>query len=193
MLTRLEKKILNFVGAYLREHDGVAPTLAEIGEGCGIASVGTIHRYVAAIEKKGFLDRSRNGWRTLLAPNELPFLGRIVAGSPVEAIAQSESIDLAAILVQPDCFVLQVNGDSMIDGGILDGDLAVIRQSETARNGEIVAVLVDGCEATLKEIRFDKNSDAIQLIPHNKGMTPMVYRSDQIKVQGILSGIVRTF
>lgn len=193
MLTRLEKRILAFVGNYLRQNDGDAPTLAEIGDACGISSVGTVHRYVSSIESKGLLKRSRDGWRTLQAPNELPFLGKIVAGTPLEAIAQAESVDLAAMLIQPDCFVLEVQGDSMIDAGIFDGDLAVIRQAETANNGEIIVALVDECVATLKEIRFDERSGAIRLIPHNKEMLEMQYQPEQVRIQGVLSGIVRTF
>lgn len=193
VLTRLEKKILAFLGDYLRKNDGESPTLAEIGDACGISSVGTVHRYVSSIESKGLLERSRDGWRTRLAPSELPFLGRIVAGTPFEAIAQAESVDLAAMLIQPDCFVLEVHGHSMIDAGILEGDLAVIRRAETANEGEIVVALVDESDATLKEIRFDRSSGAVRLIPHNKEMSEMHYQPEQVKIQGVLSGIVRKF
>ena len=192
MLTELEKKILNFVGEYLRENEGRSPTLSEIGEGCRVKSVGTIHRYISSIENKGFLEKARSGWRTLLAPNELPFKGVIAAGKPIEAVEQNESIDLMALLVQPDCFLLRIKGDSMIDKGILDGDLVVIRHAETARNGQIVVALVDDMDASLKEIRYFQNGK-IKLIPHNKSMEPMVYAPKQIRIQGILSSVIRTY
>lgn len=192
MLTGLEKKILNFIGDYLRENEGRSPTLSEVGEGCGISSVGTIHRYVRSLEKKQFLGKSRSGWRMLSPPNALPFLGIIAAGRPIEAIEQNESIDLFALLVQPDCFLLRIKGDSMIDKGILDGDLVVIRRAETACDGQIVVALVDGVDASLKEIRYFK-SGKIKLIPHNKSMEPMVYTPEQIRIQGILSSVIRTY
>jgi len=192
MLTGLEKKILNFIGDYLRENEGRSPTLSEVGEGCGISSVGTIHRYVRSLEKKQFLGKARSGWRMLSPPNALPFLGTIAAGRPIEAIEQDESIDLFALLVQPDCFLLRIKGDSMIDKGILDGDLVVIRRAETACDGQIVVALVDGVDASLKEIRYFK-SGKIKLIPHNKSMEPMVYTPEQIRIQGILSSVIRTY
>jgi len=192
MLTGLEKKMLNFIGDYLRENEGRSPTLSEVGEGCGISSVGTIHRYVRSLEKKQFLGKSRSGWRMLSPPNALPFLGIIAAGRPIEAIEQNESIDLFALLVQPDCFLLRIKGDSMIDKGILDGDLVVIRRAETACDGQIVVALVDGVDASLKEIRYFK-SGKIKLIPHNKSMEPMVYTPEQIRIQGILSSVIRTY
>lgn len=191
MLTELEQKILNFIGDYLRENAGQAPTLSEIGEGCGVNSVGTIHRYVSSIEKKGFLDKARKGWRTRLSPNELPFLGKIAAGKPIEAIEQSESIDLVNLLIQPDCFVLNVTGDSMIDRGIFDGDLVIIKSSQTANNGEIVVALVDG-EATLKRFEKIDNGRCVKLIPYNKNLESKTYEADRVQVQGILCSVIRT-
>lgn len=193
MLTELERKILNFIGEYLRENEGRAPTLAEIGEGCGIKSVGTIHRYVSSIESKGFLEKARSGWRTLLAPHELPFKGIIAAGKPIEAIEQDESIDLPALLIQPDCFVLRIEGCSMIDKGILDGDLVVIKSAQTAHNGQIVVALVDGENASLKEFQKIDGGRKIKLIPHNKNLDPQLYEAERVKIQGILSSVVRTY
>lgn len=193
MLTALEKKILNFIGEYLRENEGRSPTLSEIGEGCGLKSVGTIHRYIASIENKGFLEKARSGWRTLLAPNELPFKGVIAAGKPIEAIEQNESIDLAALLVQPDCFLLRIEGDSMIESGILDGDLVVIKPAQTAHNGQIVVAIVDNENASLKEIQKIDGGRRIKLIPHNSDMEPQLYEAERVKIQGILSSVVRTY
>ena len=192
MLTNLEKKILHFIGEHLREHNGRAPTLSEIGKGCGIKSVGTVHRYVASIETKGFLDKSRSGWRTLQSPNELPFKGIIAAGRPIEAVEQNESIDLPSLLIQPDCFLLQIKGDSMINSGILDGDLVVIKPADTADNGQIVVALVDNENASLKEFK-KTTSGKIKLIPHNDEMEPQIYDATRVQIQGILVSVVRTY
>jgi len=193
VLTGLEKKILAYIGEYLRENDGRSPTLSEIGQGCGINSVGTIHRYISSIEKKGFLEKARSGWRTLLAPNELPFQGIIAAGGPIEAIERNESVDIAALLVQPDCFVLQVKGDSMIDKGILHGDMVVIKSAQTARDGQIVVALIDNEDASLKEFKKINNGRRIKLIPHNKKMDAQIYDADRVQIQGILSSVIRTY
>jgi len=189
MLTELERRMLNFIGDYLRENDGRSPTLAEIGEACGVNSVGTVHRYLKSIEDKGLLNRSGSGWRTRLAPTELPFCGKIAAGRPILAIDQAESIDLLALIVQPDCFVLRVEGDSMKDRGILDGDLVVIKSTQTARNGEIVVAMVDS-EATLKEFR--KSGRRIELVPHNKAYRTQVFDADAVEIQGVLTRVIRT-
>jgi repressor LexA len=191
VLTSLEQRMLTFIGEHLRENVGESPTLAEIGEGCGVSSVGTVHRYLKSLEAKGYLDRARSGWRTLLAPNELPYCGKVAAGRPIEAIDQAESIDLTSILVQPDCFVLRVVGDSMIDRGILDGDLVIVKSAQTARDGEIVVALVDNA-ATLKEFRKAAGGRQIMLIPHNRSLPTLVLNADAVEIQGILTAVVRT-
>lgn len=192
MLTDLETRILSFIGEYLRENAGRSPTLSEIGEGCGVRSVGTIHRYLSSIEDKGFLEKARKGWRTRLAPNELPFRGKIAAGRPIEAIEQAESVDLAALLLQPDCFVLRIEGDSMIELGILDGDLVVIKPAQSARNGQIVVALVEN-EATLKEFQRIDGGRRVKLIPHNRDLEPQIHEADEVQIQGILSSVIRTY
>lgn len=192
MLTELEQRILNFIGEYLRENEGRSPTLMEIGEGCGVSSVGTIHRYVSSIESKGFLDKRSKGWRTRLAPNQLPFRGKIAAGKPIEAIEDAESIDVGALVLQPDCFVLRVEGESMCDSGILDGDLVVIKPASTAKNGQIVVALVDN-EATLKEFKRIDGGRRIELIPHNKKLRSQSFASDEVEIQGILQTVVRSY
>lgn len=192
MLTGLEDRILRFIGNYLRDNGGESPTLAEIGEGCGISSVGTVHRYVASIEKKGYLEKARAGWRTLVAPTALPYRGVIVAGQPLEAVEQEETMDLMDLLIQPDCFLLHVKGESMISAGILDGDLVVVRRAETARDGDIVVALVDSNDASLKEMRHLAGG-RIKLIPHNDGMAPIVYRAEQVSIQGVLRSVIRMY
>lgn len=191
MLTELERRILHFIGEYLRENGGRAPTLAEIGEGCGVNSVGTMHRYVSSIENKGFLKKAGKGWRARLAPSELPFRGKIAAGRPIEAIEESESIDVGALVLQPDCFVLRVEGDSMSDSGILDGDLVIVKPAQTAKNGQIVVALVNN-EATLKELKRLDGGRRIELIPHNKAYKSQIYPADAVVIQGILTTVIRS-
>lgn len=154
-------------------------------------SVGTIHRFLSSIEDKGYLEKARKGWRTRLAPNELPFRGLIAAGRPLEAIEQAETIDIAAKLLQPDCFVLRIEGDSMLERGILDGDLVVIKPAQSARNGQIVVALVDN-EAALKEFQKIEGGRRVKLIPHNRQLEPQIYEADEVQIQGILASVIRT-
>lgn len=192
MLTELESKMLEFIGTYLRQNDGKAPTLSEIGSGCGVSSVGTVHRYLGSIEDKGYLKRARKGWRTRVTPRALPLVGQVAAGTPLEAIEHPESIDLVSLIAQPDCFVLKVDGDSMVTRGIFDGDYAIIRRATIARNGEIVVAVVNG-EATLKELKRTDRGKKVHLIPHSdSGHKVMVFESSEVQIQGVLSGIVRT-
>ena len=191
MLTPLEQRMLNYIGEYLRENEGRSPTLAEIGEACNLSSVGTVHRYLTSIEDKGFLEKARKGWRTRLAPTELPFLGKVAAGKPIEAIENSDAIDLVKQLIQPDCFVLKVEGDSMEDRGILDGDYVLIKPANTARDGQLVIALVEG-SSTLKEFKKIDGGRRIKLIPHNERLEPQVYDANQVTIQGILLSVVRT-
>lgn len=192
MLTDLERRMLRFIGEYLRENQGRGPTLVEIGEACGVTSVGTVHRYLSSIEKKGHLSKTGSGWRTRAGPRELPIVGKTAAGKPIEALESAETIDLTAMLLQPDCFVLRVEGDSMIDSGILPGDLVVLRSAQTAKDGQIVLALV-GNESTLKELRRVDGGKKVKLVPHNSKHEVQTYKSDDVQIQGILTGVVRTF
>lgn len=191
-LTELERRMLQFIGEFLRENDGRGPTLAEIGEACGVNSVGTVHRYLSSIETKGYLTKSGSGWRTRKGPSELPFLGKTAAGKPIEAVDNSETVDLAALLMQPDCFVLRVEGDSMIGSGILPGDLVVIRSTQVAKDGQVVLALVES-QSTLKELKRVDGGRKVKLIPHNEKHETQIYKSEDVQIQGVLTGVVRTF
>lgn len=197
MLTRLEEKILQFITRYIARQ-GHAPTLEEIGAGVGIRSRGTVHRYVQSLVDKGHVYREGRSWRSLRLTGErskrsltLPLAGRIAAGNPIEAIPGEEELDLDSLFEGPDRFALRVKGDSMIEAGILDGDYVVLRQTVTARDGDIVVALIDGEEATLK--RFRHNGRQIELIPENSELTPLVYPPDRVQIQGVLIGQVRGY
>jgi len=197
MLTRLEEKVLQFITRYIA-HNGHAPTLAEIGEALKIRSKGTVHRYVESLVDKGHLRRSGRGWRGIRLTGEydrrltiLPLQGRIAAGRPIEAIPDQQEVNFSELLLGPDRFVLEVSGDSMVDAGILDGDMVVIRQSQTADNGDIVVALIDNEEATLKRLRC--HGDRIELIPANTALASMIYPAERVQIQGVVVGQLRLY
>ena len=197
MLTRLEEKVLQYITQYITRK-GHAPTLAEIGNAIGIRSRGTVHRYVEALANKGHLHRSGRSWRGIRLAGEhdrrltiLPLAGRIAAGGPIEAIPDQAEINFSELLLGPDRYVLQVKGDSMMDAGILDGDLVVVRHTDTADNGDIVVALIDRGEATLK--RLKKHGDRVELIPANRALAPMIYPADRVHIQGVVVGQVRLY
>lgn len=199
MLTELESRCLKAIREYIAQHDH-APTLAELGSLVGVSSKGTMHRYVTALVDKGYVTRSgKPGWRGLALTEQaaqqmhsLPLLGRIAAGKPIEAIADRSSINLMELLLGPDRYVLQVKGESMIEAGILDGDLVIVQSAETAKDGDIVVALVDDGEATLKRLKH-QNQHRLLLIPANSAMQPMEYEKHRVKIQGVLVGQLRTY
>ena len=197
MLTGPEEKILQFITQHITQN-GHAPTLTEIGNALDIKSKGTLHRYVDSLIKKGHLHRDGRSWRGLRLTGEqnrrltiLPLAGRIAAGKPIEAIPEQLEINFSDLLLGSDRYVLEVKGDSMIEAGILNGDLVVVRKSETADNGDIVVALIDNGEATLKKLR--KHGDRVELIPANQSMAPMIYPADRVHIQGIVVGQVRVY
>ena len=198
MPTLLEKRILNFIHAFIVKH-GHSPTLVEIGKAMDISSKGTIHRYVQSLRNQGLLAQPERGWRGIRLADDalnnsttLPLVGRIAAGQPIEAIENQEEINLTEMFVGKDRFALQIKGDSMIDIGILDGDIVVIQPQNTAQFGDIVVALIDDQEATLK--RFKKLKDGrIELSPENQELEPMIYEPERVKVQGILVGQLRSY
>ena len=198
MPTLLEKRILNFIHAFIIKH-GHSPTLVEIGNAVDISSKGTIHRYVQNLRNKGMLAQPERGWRGIRLADDalsnsttLPLVGRIAAGQPIEAIHNQEEINLSEMFVGKDRFALQIKGDSMIDIGILDGDIVVIQPQNTAQFGDIVVALIDDQEATLK--RFKRLKDgSIELSPENQDLQPMIYEADRVKIQGLLVGQLRSY
>ena len=197
MLTGLEEKILQCITRYITQN-GRSPTLDEIGQLLEIRSKGTIHRYIKSLIDKGHLQRSGRNWRGLRLAGEqnrrltiLPLAGRIAAGKPIEAISEQYEINFSEMLLGPGRYVLEVQGDSMIDAGILDGDLVIVRETQSADNGDIIVALIDNNEATLKRLR--KKGNQVELIPDNQSMTPMIYSADRINIQGVVVGQARMY
>ena len=197
-LTRRQQEIYD----YLREHlDEFVhpPTLEELCYELGLSSKGSLHKQIQALIDAGLIEPMNNQRRgirlasdTDVAEDELPMLGYIAAGSPIEAIEQQEYLEVPPSLrTQKPCYVLQVRGDSMIDEGILDGDYIVVEQRNRARNGEIVVALVDGSEATLK--RIEQQPGKVILHPANSRLKPMRFRPDQVEIQGVLVGQMRSY
>ncbi len=197
-----------WVFRFLLDHEaggGRAPTLDEL---CGLLKLnsrGSLHKHVTALIDAGLvapLNHQHRGVRLTpkgraLAPeavetDTLPLLGYIAAGRPIEAVSDARAVSVPPQLrTQRECYVLQVRGDSMQDEGILDGDWVVIEQRETARNGEIVVALVRGEEATLK--RIEQRPEAVVLHSANPAYAPMTFAPDEITIQGVLVGQMRTY
>jgi repressor LexA len=203
-LYKKQKLILDFISQYI-QMNGYSPTLQEIADSMNLSSLATVHEHLQALERKGIIRKFEGAVRGIeiiddcinanLNAVELPLMGYIAAGQPIEAIENT----LATVMVSPDmvskskrCFVLQVKGDSMIGEGIMDGDFVVLKQQETAENGQIVVALIDNGFATLKTFYREKNGK-VRLQPANDKMQPIIVEADNCKVQGVVTGIVRRY
>ena len=194
-LTGLERRVLAAVRAYHARH-GRMPTVREVGAAVDIRSPGTAGRYIDALVEKGHLRRQPRAWRglSLAEPSGrpgLPLVGRIAAGRPIEAIAGQSEIDLNELFGGADRYALKVAGDSMIEAGIRDGDLVIVRRQETADDGQIVVALIDG-EATLKYLHR-RPDGRIELRPANAALEPLVCEAERLLVQGVVVGQLRTY
>ena len=201
-LTRRQREIYDYLGAFIEEN-GYAPSLEEIAAHFGLSSVATVHEHLENLEEKGALRRDPNRSRAIelvQAPGkprpgavELPLLGRVAAGEPLEAITGDETLVVPEeMLGRGETFVLRVTGDSMIDEHIEDGDYVIVERRDTARNGERVVALIDGEHATLKTL-FRETNGKIRLQPANERLAPLVYESDRVEVQGVAIGVLRKY
>ncbi len=198
MPTPSQTQVLRFIRDHLASQ-GHAPSLSAIAEGLGLRSKGVVHRHVQALVEQGYL-RVEAGRHHGIALTgrvaeetlSLPLIGRIAAGRPIEAIADEQTLNLADFLLGPNRYALRVFGDSMIGAGILDGDTVVVEHREFAHDGDIVVALIDLQEATLK--RFKQRKDgAIELIAENPAIPPMIYPASRVRIQGIVTGQLRTY
>ena len=201
-LTRRQDEILNFIKEYIVSH-GYPPTIREIGKAMGVNSPATIHAHLNNLEKKGFIkkDDSKNRAIELLVKNEfannsneltveVPLLGKITAGSPIEAIEHPDeyfAIPSYLIPKNKEVFTLNVSGCSMINAGILDGDIIIVERANTARNGQIVVAMTDENEVTLKT--YYKEADHFRLQPENDTMEPIILQN--VSILGIAIGLYR--
>jgi len=204
VLTIKQKKLLDYLKSYYHNKE-LFPTFDEMKKSQNIKSKSGIHKLLSSLEEKGFIkriphkaralelkdfnDRNRDNSEVLV-----PFLGRIAAGNPIEAITGSfEQISVPNYLLnsKDEHFTLEVNGDSMIDEGIYDGDIVVIKKMNIANTGEIIVALIDDNEVTLKKFRSFKNSIALE--PANKNYKTRIFGEDRVKIQGKLVGLIRKF
>jgi repressor LexA len=217
MLTRKQSELLTYIQTRLAE-SGVSPSFEEMKEALELKSKSGVHRLISALEERGFIRRLPNRARALeilrmpdaqagsaaqpkappAAPRadndviDLPLHGRIAAGMPIEALEGQTTLPVPAALLGPgEHYALEVAGDSMVEEGILDGDYALIRKTDTARDGEIVVALIDDNEATLKTYR--KEGQMVRLDPANRRYDPQRYRPEQVRIQGRLSGLLRRY
>ena len=202
-LTKRQKEIFDYIKKFI-EKKGYAPSIDEIRKRFGLSSVATVHKHLKFLEKKNIIRRTRHQSRAIeLAPSpdfnrinavQVPLLGTIAAGRPIEAIAGDERIAIPEeMLGGGKTYVLRVKGESMIDEQICDGDFVIIEDRKTARNGEVVVALLDGEEVTLK--KYYDEGDSIRLQPANPDMDPIVVdkRSGNLVIQGIVIGVLRKY
>lgn len=194
-LTKRQKELLDYLQEYIASHD-YAPSYREIADFFHLSSIATVADHIENLKEKGFITKDFNEARSLqLTPRwddrtfEIPLLGVIAAGSPIEAIRTNETIDIPKDMMGKNVFALKVRGDSMIEDGIFDGDYIIIEQTDNPRNGEIVVALIDNENATLK--RFYREKDHIRLQPANSNYNPI--RVKKVIVQGRVKGVIRKF
>lgn len=200
-LYRRQRQILDFISLYTQKN-GYSPTLQEIADSLGVKSLATVHEHLATMVKKGVLKRFEGAVRGIqivgknlkepLTGIELPILGYIAAGQPIETYTDPNAttpVPPNMVTGKKRAFVLQVKGTSMIEEGILPDDYVVIEQSETAKNGDIVVALLDNGFATLK--RFFKEATRIRLEPANSQMSPIFVKN--VRIQGRVVGVIRRY
>ena len=200
--TQRQKEILDYITRFHERH-GHEPAYSQIARHFGVKSRATIAKHIAALERRGLITRSHEDGSFALnvkviempsdALCEVPLLGRIAAGVPVEVVQDAETIAVPRFLlgrVRPDrIYAVRVKGDSMIDEHICDGDIALIENRTEARDGEIVVALVDGTHATLK--RLFRQGAQVELHPANSELNPIRVPASQVSVQGIFRGLLR--
>ncbi|WP_019867524.1 transcriptional repressor LexA [Methylovulum miyakonense] len=203
VLTRRQREIFNFLRDN-QDHFTRPPSLDELCAALDMASRGSLYKHIVALINAGLVEpfngNKQGGVRlTVQARMEgdaveqgLPFVGSIAAGKPIEALETVSYMTVPeALKSDKPCYVLQVKGDSMIEAGIFDGDWVVIEQRSFANNGEIVVALIENSEATLKYI--EQNAGQVLLLPANATMTALSYRPEQVEIQGVLVGQMRSY
>lgn len=207
-LTRRQKQVLDFIARFVEEH-GYSPSYEEIAAGLDLASLATVHKHIRTLEGKHYLKCGHNQSRSLDlsaryfqeqrkrregsgASLELPLVGRIAAGTPVESVAGRETLNLGDFLRSGDMYALEVRGDSMIDDHICDGDLVLVERNAQVKDGDIVVALVQGMETTLK--RFFREDDRMaRLQPANSSMSAIRVPLADLAIQGRVLAVLRKY
>jgi repressor LexA len=199
-LTKRQKQMVDYLENYIDEH-GYAPTLAEVGEYFGLSSLATVHKHLRNLETKGFIRRTHNHSRALeiagkmngsMAARELPLLGQVAAGSPIDAIEGNDTISVPEQFVRREnTFCLRVKGESMVEEGIRDGDYIIVEGRDAANQGETVVALI-GDEATVKKY-YRENDGRIRLQPANPSMEPIYVPEEGLQIRGVVVGLMRHY
>jgi repressor LexA len=199
-LTKRQKQMVDYLENYIDEH-GYAPTLAEVGEYFGLSSLATVHKHLRNLETKGFIRRTHNHSRALeiagkmngsMAARELPLLGQVAAGSPIDAIEGNDTISVPEQFVRREnTFCLRVKGESMVEEGIRDGDYIIVEGRDAANQGETVVALI-GDEATVKKY-YRENDGRIRLQPANPSVGPIYVPEEGLQIRGVVVGLMRHY
>jgi repressor LexA len=205
-VTKRQKQVLDFI-AHFVDDNGYSPSYEEIARGLNLASLATVHKHISTLETKQYLKRGFNQSRSLdLGPKyiqeqrkhrqesslDIPLLGRIAAGAPVEAMEQREKVRFGDFLGNPDVFALEVRGDSMIEDHICSGDLVLIERTTQVRDGDIVVALIEGAETTLKRF-YREPGDRARLQPANSSLQPIYVAMKDLEIQGRLLAVLRKY
>lgn len=200
-LTKRQREILNYLSSYSEEH-GYAPSFEEIAAHFEYNSLATVHEHLSNLERKGYIRRSYNESRAIeILPSEafqkaveLPLLGAVAAGMPIEAVSTGETLAVPDMFLRKNGnhYVLRVRGNSMIDEQIRDGDFVVVNERQSADNGEMVIALLSGTAATVKKM-YRERDGRIRLQPANETMAPIYVHENDITIQGVVVGVLRRY
>ena len=202
MVTKKQLQLFDFIKEYVNQN-GVAPTFSEMQDYLGLKSKSNVHRLVNALEQQHMLHRTPKLARSILPETlpsdvandvvQIPLYGKIAAGLPIEAIAnETETITVPSSMTgSGEYYALLVEGDSMINAGILNGDTVIIKRASQANDGDIVVALIDGYDVTLKRLR--KRASSIALEPANPAYETRIFTNDRVEIQGILAGLMRSY
>jgi len=200
-LTKRQKEILDYVESFIDDR-GYAPSFEEIAESFGYSSLATVHEHLSNLERKGYIRKSYNESRSIELVGsdtgtpvvELPLLGAVAAGLPIEAIQDTETLGVPPDMLsrRRDNYVLRVEGNSMIEEQIRDGDYIVVQAQDSAENGQMVVALVAGESATVKKL-YREADGRIRLQPANPTMDPIFVDASEVRIQGVVVGIIRKY
>jgi repressor LexA len=207
-LTKRQKQVMDVIDGFVREN-GYSPSYEELAKVLGLASLATVHKHISGLERKGYLRRGFNQSRSLEVGSkyvqemrrnrqesalslEIPLLGRIAAGVPVEAVEQRSTLNFQDFVRNPDTFALEVRGDSMIEDHICNGDLILLEKVSQARDGDIVVALISGSETTLKRF-YREAGDTVRLQPANSALKPIIVSASDVQIQGRLLAVLRKY
>ena len=198
-LTKRQREVFDYLHDFIEQH-GYAPSLEELGRRFNLSSLATVHKHLTNLQEKGFIKRTWNRSRSVeLVPTrtgsravELPLLGYVAAGAPIEAVTGTETIAVPEDLISKrETYVLRVRGDSMIDEQIRNGDLVIVEDRKSAENGEMVIALLRSSDVTLK--KFYRDNGRVRLQPANPAVQPILVDADQVQIQGVVVGVMRKY